>query len=88
MLDNLVVELSSVICLVKISASGSDFMFSCPPRQEAHGQAARNNPKGYTLVCPSFQVTVNSFLLLLALTPVGFSDMCSPNVVAVLIGWG
>ena len=54
-------------------------MFSCPPRQEAHGQAARNNPNGYMLVCPSSHVTVNSLLLLLAVTPVGFSDMFSPS---------
>ena len=37
-------ESSSVV--LNTSASGSDFMFSWPPRQEAHGQAARNNPNG------------------------------------------
>lgn len=40
------VEGESSICFENTSASGSDFMFSCPPRHEAQGQAARNNPKG------------------------------------------
>jgi hypothetical protein len=69
------VDGESSIWIEKTSASGSDFMFSCPPRQEAQGQAARNNPKGYTLVCPSPHVTVNSRFDLLAVTPVGFSFM-------------
>jgi hypothetical protein len=71
------VDGESSMFLLNTSASGSDFIFSCPPRQEAHGHAARNNPKEYRLVCPSSQVTVNSFLLLLAFTPVGFSDIFS-----------
>ena len=70
-------ELSS-ICLVNTSASGSDFMFSWPPRQEAHGQAALNNPNGYTLMCPLSHVMVNSRLPLLAVIPVGFSFILFP----------
>src|SRR6185369_4381819 len=67
------VDCESPRCVLNTSASGSDFMFSCPPRQEAHGHAARNNSNGYTLVCPSLHVTVNSLVFLLAVMPVGFS---------------
>jgi|GEM_PF-6743425 len=56
-------------------------MFSCPPRHEAHGQAARNNPNGYILVCPESHVIVNSRLLLLAVMPVGFSFFYFPYVI-------
>src|SRR5512142_1839947 len=57
------------------SRSGSERMFSWPPRQEAHGQPARSRLNGYTLTCPSFQLTVNSRDFLLTVMLTGFSFM-------------